>query len=255
MMPHSVLAVSATLLDSLDPRSVFQQGDEGDQEAFPDDWSPIASPLSGDDVVADHVPLGAAWAELQPGPGASSSLGNADRSFSSECQLDAPSDQPVISSAVHESIIARSLFSNCDATGITLPWETGIFKELLSDEVFPASLVPKMPISSLVSVGIDDEPQAVTDAVASVVTHSKDLPVFSSCISSGDDMHFHDQRRQLRDAAVGKILIVLRHCLPAKTGRHIISLGTDLQQQVACNSCEESQFIIVISPLGCKTWQ
>ena len=228
-------------------RSVFQQGDGGDQEVFPDDWSPFASPLSGDDGRADPASTGAALVEPRHGPLASSSLDNADRPVSSDCQVDAPSDQPVIPSTVHESIIARNLFSNFDATGITLPWESGIFKELLSDEDFPTSLVPKMPISSLVSFGIDDEPQAVTDAVASVVTHSKDLPVFSSCISSGDDLHFHDQRRQLRDAAVGKILIVLRHCLLAsQTGRHIIGLGTDLQQQ-------EGAFDIVSSVLGVRS--
>ena len=134
-------------------RSVFQRGDGGDQDVFPDDWSPCASPLSGDDGRANPASTGTALVEPQLGPLDSSSLDNAERPSSSDCQVDAPGDQPVIPSTVHESIIARSLFSNFDATGITLPWESGIFKELLSDEDFPTSLVPKMPISSLISFG------------------------------------------------------------------------------------------------------
>ena len=54
-------------------------------------------------------------------------------------------------------------------------------------------------------------------------------------------------RRQLRDAAIGKLLIVLRHCLLAsKTGRHIINLGTDAQQQAGA-------FDIVDSVIGVRS--
>ena len=57
----------------------------------------------------------------------------------------------------------------------------------------------------------------------------------------------HDMRRQLRDAAIGKLLIVLRHCLLAsKTGRHIINLGTDAQQQAGA-------FDIVDSVVGVRS--
>lgn len=49
------------------------------------------------------------------------------------------------------------------------------------------------------------------------------MPVFETCISSGDDIHFHSKRQQLRDAAIGKFLGVLRYDLDASvTGRQIL---------------------------------
>ena len=125
--------------------------------------------------------------------------------------------------------------TNCDVTGIVLPWETGIFRDLLS--------VPKMPISNMCQLSIGDDPQQVAAAIASVASTDVSDPVFSKCISSGDDAHYHDMRRQLRDAAIGKLLIVLRHCLLAsKTGRHIINLGTDAQQQAGAFDIVDSVF-------------
>ena len=115
---------------------------------------------------------------------------------------------------------------------LLLPWETGIFRELFSDEPFAEQLVPKMPISNLCSVSLDDDPQQVAASVAGVVVPDSDDCAFAKCISSGDNGHYHEIRQQLRDAAIGKLLIVLRHCLLAsKTGRHIIGLGTDAQQR------------------------
>ena len=54
---------------------------------------------------------------------------------------------------------------------------------------------------------------------------------FSSLIACVDDEHFHEKRQGQRDASIGKLLIVLRHCLLAsQTGRHIIDLGTEAAQ-------------------------
>ena len=189
---------------------------------FPDDWSPVPSHAGdafADDVAATH--------------GVGSSGAQAGESAVSCSHSGEPLEtQPVIPAAVHDAILARSLLTNCDITGVTLPWETGIFRELFSDEPFSDQLVPKMPISNLCSISIDDDPQQVAASVAGVAVHDSDDCVFAKCISSGDDAHYHEMRQQLRDAAIGKLLIVLRHCLLAsKTGRHIIGLGTDAQQK------------------------
>ena len=131
--------------------------------------------------------------------------------------------QPVVSTAVYDAIFARNLFSNFDATCIKLPWEEGIFKEIFTDDPLPESLVPKMPVANFCSFDLDEPPLAVASSLASVANPSLKLPVFESCISSGDDLHFHSKRQQLRDAAIGKFLVLLRHNLEVSiTGKQIL---------------------------------
>ena len=162
-------------------------------------------------------------------------------------QRGASAGQPVVSAAVHDATFSRDLFSNFDATGIKLPWETGIFRELLGDDPLSEPLVPKMPIGEFCSFGIDDTPQHVTDSVASAATTSMATPVFSSCIGSGDDLNYDAKRQQLRDVAIGKFLIVLRQWPTAsKTGRHIAELDSTGQQQ-------DEVFEILSSVLGVKS--
>jgi len=61
-------------------------------------------------------------------------------------------------------------------------------------------------------------------------------PIFASCIACVDDGFFQSKRQQLYDAAVSKLLIVLRHCLLASsTGRHIIALGTEQMQDAGAS--------------------
>ena len=170
-----------------------------------------------------------------------------DSAVSGSFGMGPPAVQPVISAEIHDASFARSLLTNCDVTGVTLPGETGIYRELFSDEPFAFQLVPKMPISNICHVSLEDDPQHVAATVASVAALDSDDPVFSKCMSSGDDEHYHEIRQQLRDAAIGKLLIVLRHCLLAsKTGRHIINLGTDAQQQAGA-------FDIVDSVIGVRS--
>ena len=199
------------------------------ESLFPDDWSPLSVHCSGDDEPVND----------------SAKAAHGESTVSDSAALDVPSLQPVIPQDVHDSLFARNLLTNCDVTGIVLPWETGIFRDLLSDD--PVPLVPEMPISNMCQLSIGDDPQQVAAAIASVASTDVSDPVFSKCISSGDDAHYHDMRRQLRDAAIGKLLIVLRHCLLAsKTGRHIINLGTDAQQQAGA-------FDIVDSVIGVRS--
>ena len=215
--------------DDLRLETSNRHGGFTNESLFPDDWSPLSVHCSGDDEPVND----------------SARAAHGESTVSDSAALDVPSLQPVIPQDVHDSLFARNLLTNCDVTGIVLPWETGILRDLLSDD--PVPLVPKMPISNMCQLSIGDDPQQVAAAIARVASKDVSDPVFSKCISSGDDAHYHDMRRQLRDAAIGKLLIVLRHCLLAsKTGRHIINLGTDAQQQAGA-------FDIVDSVVGVRS--
>ena len=141
------------------------------------------------------------------------------------------SDQPVVTASVHDAMFARGLLTNCDPTGIVLPWETGIFRELFSDIPMDVELVPKMPISDICDIALESQPQEIADSVANVALTTNANPIFSMTISCADDEHYEERRELMRDAAIGKLIIVLRHCLLASsTGRHIIDLGNAVDQ-------------------------
>ena len=141
-------------------------------------------------------------------------------------------NHPVVSSAVYDAIFARNLFSNLDATNIKLPWEEGIFKEIFADDPMPDALVPKMPIAEFCSFEIDQPPLSVASSMASLANPTLKMPVFESCVASGDDLHFYSKRRQLRDTAIGKFLVVLRYNLEASiTGKQILDECQNDQQQ------------------------
>eukprot|EP00435_Cladocopium_sp_Y103_P045636 s2855_g13.t1 len=188
--------------------------------SFPDDWSPL-SPVAGDEP----------WADAQ-----SESLSAAAQLGSSCLQSDVSvasdvAQGPTMSTAMHDAVFARNLLTNCDAVGIKLPWETEFYSDLFGD-TSSSSLVPKMPISDSLEFDVDAGPQAMASAIASVAKFSNANPVQSIFLKCADDVQFHVKRQQLRDAAIGKLLIVIRHCmLASSTGRHIIGLGTDAQQQ------------------------
>eukprot|EP00435_Cladocopium_sp_Y103_P048473 s403_g14.t1 len=184
---------------------------------FPDDWSPL-SPATGDDLNMDDL---SGPCSMEPDVGTCFQP--------SEFPPACVDQEPVISSSTHDALFSRALLTNCDATGIELPWEISFYRELFDDT--DVSLVPKMPISDACNFDVDVEPQTVAETVAGVAKFSDANPVHSLFVTCSDDVQFHVKRQQLRDAAIGKLLIVLRHCLLASsTGRHIINLGTDAQQ-------------------------
>ena len=128
-------------------------------------------------------------------------------------------------------MFARSLLTNCDVTGIVLPWETGIDRELFSEVPMDVELVPKMPIGDICDVALESQPQEIAQSVASVACTTRANPIFSMTISCADDEHCEERRELMGDPAIGKLIIVLRHCLLASsTGRHIIDLGSAMNQ-------------------------
>ena len=175
---------------------------------YPENWTPC-SPTDPGDVFA----------------GSAEAVNGATASASSERLEEKRS--PVISSSQHDALFARCLLSNCDFSGIKMPWEVGIFKDIFEDGPLLQQLVPSMEISSDCSFSFGVEPQLVAEKVADVAKSSSSCPIFSTCVSSADGGLYEERRGNLREAAIGKLLIVLRHCLLASvTGRHIISLGS-----------------------------
>lgn len=185
--------------------------------------------LAGSFLFGNDVDDGGFGSGLHHEPGASElSPSVVPSEFLDSCALNptrnvAEVAQPTVSTAVYNSIFARNLFSNCDAACIKMPWEEGIFKDIFSDDILSDALVPKMPVANLCSFELDVPPLTVAETLASVADPVPKLPVFESCISSGDDLHFHSKRQQLRDVAIGKFLVVLRCNLEASvTGRQIL---------------------------------
>ena len=175
---------------------------------YPENWTPC-SPSDPGDVFAGS-------AEAVKGASASTSSERWDEKRS-----------PVVPASQQDALFARCLLSNCDFSGIKMPWEVGIFKDIFEDGPPFQQLVPSMEISSDCSFPFGVEPQLVAEKVADVAKTTSSCPVFSTCVSSADGELYEERRANLREAAIGKLLIVLRHCLLASvTGRHIIALGS-----------------------------
>eukprot|EP00435_Cladocopium_sp_Y103_P070167 s38_g34.t1 len=186
---------------------------------FPDNWTPV-SPATGDDA---SIAFQSEPCSCEPEVG--TSLGH-----SAESSALGVSTGPVLTQSMHEALFSRNLLSNCNVAGIELPWDTDFYRDLF-DEDDANRLVPKMPINDVCAVDPEAGPQSVAEAVAEVASFADSNPVHSMYVSCSDDFDFHQKRQQLRDAAIGKLLIVLRHCLLASvTGRHIIALGSEDQQ-------------------------
>ena len=107
--------------------------------------------------------------------------------------------------------------------------------------------MPKMPVSEFCNFDLGVAPQEVVKTVASLARLDTSCPVFSACISSGDDLHYQEKRQRLRDTAIGKIFIVLQHNLNASsTGQHISEL---LQRE----GSHEGALEIIDSVVGVKS--
>ena len=188
---------------------------------------PFLDPGDGDSAC-----FGSDVGGLAPGPLPSFQQNVSAGMFQQRCCFSQTDAQPVVSAAVSDALFAKSLFSNVDVTGIKLPWEVGIFRELFSDDPMAEPLVPKMPIGEFCCFDVGVAPQQVAETIASLASRKGGQPVFEKCISSCDEMHYQEKRQKLRDAAIGKLLIVLSQNLDASsTGRHIKQLGEGVDAQ------------------------
>ena len=147
---------------------------------------------------------------------------------------------PTISRSTQEALFSRALLTNCQTTDILLPWETGFYKEFFSDDLF-SQIVPKMPVTDLCSFDDASEPQVVAKTLASVAHDSNPNPVFSRFVVCKDDGPYAEKQKQLREVAINKFLVVLKHDLSCSvTGRHILELGDTLQQDLGAHAVVEA---------------
>jgi len=185
----------------------------------------------GDEAIVTFPEHGGASTAATIGPG---TLGFPNRSTGTD-------GQPTLSVSSHNAMFSRALLTNCQTTEIVLPWETGIFKDLFSDEPFTQSLVPTMPIGAFCNFGAEPEPQMIAETVAKAAQFSDACPIFSRCVGSADDGPFVEMQSKLHLAAVNKILVVLRHDLECSvTGRHILALGNETMQEVGAYAIVEA---------------
>ena len=165
-----------------DSPNVFQQL----RDVYNDDVQPFGDGDISD--VAFSLPLSGDVDGLDLEPGASSDLA------ASSWQEVFSRDQPVVSAQIHDALFSHSLLTNFEATDIKLPWETGIYKELFSDEPFDVEgLIPKMQIGEMVQILPESDPQGVAKTVADAITVVANQPVYSGLVSCMDDEHFFGQ--------------------------------------------------------------
>ena len=144
---------------------------------------------------------------------------------------------PTLAREQHDAIFARCLLSNCDFSGMKMPWEVVIFRDIFSDEPVPQPVVPAMEINTDCHFDFGVEPQFVAEKVAEAASSTSAHPVFATCVSCANGQLFAERRANLRDAAISKLLIVLKHRLSSSvTGRHILSLGDETMQAEGARS-------------------
>ena len=134
---------------------------------YPENWTPC-SPSDPGDAFA----------------GSAEAVNGATASISSERWDEKRS--PVVPASQQDALFARCLLLNCDFSGIKMPWEVGIFKDIFEDGPPFQQLVPSMEISSDCSFPFGVEPQLVAEKVADVAKTTSSCPVFSTCVSSAD---------------------------------------------------------------------
>ena len=206
------------LIDGVDSNDLFGGPGCNFNHEFADD----RSLLSG-----DHAPC--SLDELAEVPQRVQSSGTPDLGFSDV--------SPTLAREQHDAIFARCLLSNCDFSGLKMPWEVGIFRDIFSDEPVPQPLVPAMEISADCPFEFGVEPQLVAEKVAEAASSTSAHPVFAACVSCANGKLYAERRANLRDAAISKLLIVLKHRLTASvTGRHILALGDETLQAEGARS-------------------
>ena len=172
------------------------------------------------------------------GQGPSSIVGEISSSVVSPV-LDVGSDTVCnhISIGEHNAWFAHSLLTNVDLVSVKLPWEQGIFAELLNDGDGLPDVVPKIEISTQaqfndLSVALEACRAEISEA-AQPSCASGDGAIYPSFVKSISDKDYAAKRSSLMDAAIKKLLIVLRHCMLASVaGRQILaSKGGETEEE------------------------
>ena len=143
----------------------------------------------------------------------------------------------LLSVGEHNAWFAHSLLTNVDLVSTKLPWEQGIFAELLGDSDGLPETVPKIEISTPaqhndLSLALEVCRMEVSEAAQPHLTGG-DGAIYPSFVKSLSDKDYVTKHSSLMDAAIKKLLIVLRHCMLASVaGRQILaSKGGDTEEE------------------------
>ena len=143
----------------------------------------------------------------------------------------------LLSSGDHATWFAHSLLTNVDLVSTKLPWEQGIFAELLNDGDGLPDTVPKIEISNQ---GQHNDLAMALEACRAEVSEAAqphmvagESAIYPAFVKSITDKDYAAKRTSLMDAAIKKLLIVLRHCMLASVaGRQILaSRGGDSEDE------------------------
>ena len=125
----------------------------------------------------------------------------------------------LLSSGDHAAWFAHSLLTNVDLVSTKLPWEQGIFAELLNDGDGLPDIVPKIEISNR---GQHNDLAMALEACRAEVSEAAqphmaagESAIYPAFVKSITDKDYAAKRTSLMDAAIKKLLIVLRHCMLA----------------------------------------
>ncbi|CAK9047342.1 unnamed protein product [Durusdinium trenchii] len=139
---------------------------------------------------------------------------------------------PTLASQSNRAFFESSFISNAKFCDIKLPWETGVAQQIFSDSVLTTPVTPMVGISDLEHVPPQHAVETVVDdTVSQTMIVQTSAVIYTSVVQNLDDKTYDEQRDSLMDAAICKLLIVLRHSLLASVvGRQIIALGSEQQQ-------------------------
>lgn len=158
-----------------------------------------------------------------------------------------PARNPTLDSASNRAFFEASLVSSADLQSVMLPWETNFALQIFGE---PNDILPSLPSVSVDAFSSSRSGDVVDELIESAqetVGNCAQSSIFPAVIRCIDDKSHAEQCDSLMDAAINKLLIVLRHSLLASVvGRQIVVLGSEDQQSTG-------EFEIVSAVLGTKS--
>ena len=120
-------------------------------------------------------------------------------------------DGPVLSQLQSEQFVTNSFLSNAEWSAIRLPWETGIYRNIFSDDGAVNDLVPRMPVSC----NLTPLPDSSSLEVRGANPVEPDIPVvggavFLQAVFSLADKTEADKRAAIIEAAVHKWVTIVK---------------------------------------------
>ena len=159
----------------------------------------------------------------------------------------APARNLTLNSASNRAFFETSLVASADLQSVQLPWESEFAQQIFGN---PSDILPSLPnvsIGAFSSARPVDVFEELIVSAQEAAESCKHMSIFPSVVKYIDDKSHAEQCDSLMDAAINKLLIILRHSLLASAvGRQILALGSEGQQSAG-------EFAIVSAVLGTKS--